>query len=193
MAGSLRVSLPSSSKPSLLSRSQRAYAVLCAGDNEALVLHLYAPGSEIEKTIKAQTSVQIAATNEEEIEDAELDDPIYQDVADDFDDGSNSTTAGDGTTTDGTTANGTTADGTTADGTTTGGQAQPVSSNPPTIANTPQTVPTSGTFSYTGCSVDSASSRTLSSVPWKGDGLTVQRCATYCSQYQYMGVEFGSE
>ena len=163
---------------------------VCAGDNEALVLHLYAPGSEIEKTIKAQTSVQIAATNEEEIEDAELSDPVYQDFADDFGDGINNFTSSAGNDSTTTGDDGTS---TTADGTTTGGEAQPVSSDPPNIQNVPQAVPSAGTFSYTGCSVDSASSRTLSSVPWKGDGLTVQRCATYCAQYQYMGVEFGSE
>ena len=165
---------------------RRAYA-LSAGDNEALVLHLYAPGSEIEKTIKQQTSTQIAATNEEEVEDAELDDPEYQDVISGLDDGTNNFTS--------TFSNDTAADGTATDGTAADGSGQPSTSNPPAAAvvAAPQTVPKSGTFSYTGCEVDNANSRSLSSKPWSGQNLTVERCADFCSGYQYMGVEAGSE
>ena len=65
---------PSSSKPISLSRSKRAYAV-SAGDMEALVLHIFATGSEIDSTLKQQTSTEIAVTSEEEVEEAELDDP----------------------------------------------------------------------------------------------------------------------
>ena len=160
----------------LLSRTQRADAV-SAGDNEALILHLYATGSEIDRTLKQQTSTEIAATSEDTVEEAELDDPDYQDIDSDIDDGvTNSTTAA---------SNGTTADG----------QIQPSTSNTATVANAapPQTVQKSGTFSYTGCDSDNPNSRTLSSKQWSGQNLTVERCADYCSGYQYMGVEFGSQ
>lgn len=54
-------------------------------------------------------------------------------------------------------------------------------------------VPSAGTFNYLGCSIDSFTSRTLSSLSWSGTGLSVERCASYCAAYKYMGVEFGSE
>ena len=54
-------------------------------------------------------------------------------------------------------------------------------------------VPSAGTFNYLGCSMDSSTSRTLSSLSWAGTGLSVERCASYCAAYKYMGVEFGSE
>ena len=156
---------------------------------EALVLHIYATGSEIDKTLKMQTSTEIAATNEEEVEEAELDDPDYDDIDGSIDDsGSNSTF---------TARNGTAADGQVPSSSSTTaavGQGQPSTSNTATVANAaPQTVKTSGTFSYTGCEADNANSRTLSSKQWSGQNLTVERCADYCSGYQYMGVEFGSQ
>ena len=164
------------------SRKKRADAV-SAGDNEALVLHLYATGSEIDKTIKQQTSTEIAATNEDEVQEAELDDPVYQDIDGGIDDGADNSTI----------ANSTSAAGS---GTAADGQAQqPSTSNTAAVPNAapPQTVQKSSTFSYTGCEVDNTNSRTLSSKQWSGQNLTVERCAAYCSQYQYMGVEFGSE
>ena len=123
-----------------------------------------------------QSSTEIAATSEEEVEEAELDDPEYQDIDDGIDDGSSNSTF------------------TASNGTATDGQVQPSSSNTATVANAaPQTVKTSGSFSYTGCEADNANSRTLSSLQWSGQNLTVERCADFCSGYQYMGVEFGSQ
>ena len=171
-----------------MSRSKRAYAV-SAGDMEALVLHIYATGSEIDRTLKMQSSTEIAATSEEEVEEAELDDPEYQDIDDGIDDGSsNSTfTASNGTATDGQVQP-------SSSNTAANGQGQPSTSNTATVANAaPQTVKTSGSFSYTGCEADNANSRTLSSLQWSGQNLTVERCADFCSGYQYMGVEFGSQ
>ena len=69
--------------------------------------------------------------------------------------------------------------------------ATPVSS--PVAAASATAVPSAGTFKYLGCSIDSFTSRTLSSLSWAGTGLTVERCASYCAAYKYMGVEFGSE
>ena len=185
MAGSLQVFLPHPNP--YLSRNRRAHAI-SAGDNEALVLHLYATGSEIDKTMKQQTSTEIAATSEDAVEQAEVDDPVYQDLYDGL--GSNYT---DGNYTDGnyTDSNYTS---TTNDSTSTDGQIQASTSNAPTVpVAAPQTVQKSGTFSYTGCEADSTNSRTLSSKAWSGQNLTVERCADYCSGYQYMGVEFGSQ
>ena len=153
---------------------------------EALVLHLYASGSEIDQTLKQQTSTEIAATSEDEVEEAELDDPEYQDVVSGFDDG--------GTNSTGTNSTGTNSTSTASNDTTADGQLPPSTSNTATVAAAaPQTVKKSATFSYTGCEADNANSRTLSSKQWSGQNLTVERCADYCSGYQYMGVEFGSQ
>ncbi|KAL8635639.1 MAG: hypothetical protein Q9228_006888 [Teloschistes exilis] len=48
-------------------------------------------------------------------------------------------------------------------------------------------------WTYYGCNLDSQDARALGNLSWSGTGLTVKRCADYCDQYNYMGVEFGSE
>ena len=170
---------------------------------EDLVLHLYATGSEIDKTVKQQTSSQIAATSEEEIEDAEVDDDGTGDaVYDDYvDDGTGDSTSTGGDTDSGIdsgtgSGSGSGAGAGTGTVTGTGGQvtANPQAPNIAPVTNAkPQIVQSSGTFGYFGCQLDNANSRTLSSLSWQGEGLTVQRCAAYCAAYQYMGVEFGSQ
>ena len=180
MAGSLQVFLPHPNP--YLSKNRRAHAIT-AGDNEALVLHLYATGSDIDKTMKQQTSTEIAATSEDAVEEAELDDPVYQDFNDGLDSNFTNSNYTDSNYTS-----------TTNDSTSTDGQIQASTSKAPTVpVAAPQTVQKSGTFSYTGCEADSTNSRTLSSKAWSGQNLTVERCADYCSGYQYMGVEFGSQ
>ena len=180
MAGSLQVFLPHPDP--YLFRNRRAHAI-SAGDNEALVLHLYATGSEIDKTMKQQTSTEIAATSEDAVEQAEVDDPVYQDLYGGLDSNFTNSNYTDSNYTD-----------TTSDSTSTDGQIQATTSNAAALpVAAPQTVQKSGTFSYTGCEADNANSRTLSSKAWSGQNLTVERCADYCSGYQYMGVEFGSQ
>ena len=148
-----------------------------------------------------QTSSNIAATSEDTIEEAELDDPDYGPS------GNDSSTAYNGTYSDSSDsdddlsgiANG------TGDATSQGGTAGAVATT--TKAATPASTPNagagaaagaavvgvSGTFNYLGCQMDHDDARTLSNLSWSGTGLTVERCATYCQGYQYMGVEFGSE
>ena len=171
-----------------------------AGDNEDLVLHLYAAGSEIDDTIKQQTSTSIAATGEDEIDDAEIDDPLYNGDGDGG--ASNATTAANGATTaadSATTAANSVAADLVGSGTPTASvisrvpatTAASVASQAPSVA--PEIVQGPGTFDYFGCLLDSSDSRALTSKNWSGTGLTVQRCADFCSDYKYMGVEFGAE
>ncbi|KAL9066081.1 MAG: hypothetical protein Q9161_007806 [Pseudevernia consocians] len=166
-----------------------------AGDDQELVLHIYAAGSEIDATITKQSGNEIAATSEDQIDDAELDDPDYNgsdgddgdDSGDDSDDDSGFAVGGLGTGT----ASAPGFSTKTSAPATMSHVATPASSSAP--AASPTAVMTSGTFNYLGCELDSSTSRTLSSLSWAGTGLTVERCASYCATYQYMGVEFGSE
>ena len=182
-----------------------------AGDNEELVLHIYAAGSEIDSTITKQTSTEIAATSEDQIDQAEEDDPDYNDFidgdddgddGDDDDDNDDGDDTGDASGDDGEDDSGAAVGGSgsgsvsTSRGSATTASAlpnvaTPASSSAPSASAT--AVPSAGTFKYLGCSVDSSTSRTLSSLSWAGTGLSVERCASYCSAYVYMGVEFGSE
>lgn len=183
-----------------------------AGDNQDLVLHVYAAGSQIDATIAKQTGTEIAATSEDQIEDAELDDPDYDGSEDDSDgsddngdddsvddsgddtgdDTSNDT---DGDTGDDTSDNGATALGGSGTGTASVPESTGFSAKASSVAPvaSARAVTSSGTFKYIGCQLDSSTSRTLSSLSWAGTELTVERCAAYCAGYQYMGVEFGSE
>lgn len=177
---------------------------LFAGDNQDLVLHIYAAGSQIDATINKQTSTEIAATSEDEIDDAEVDDPVYNgsdDGSDDDgidDDGSDD----DGSDDDGSDDNGDS--GIAVGGSGTGNtavshssQSSPATTFHATASATASAsaavVKVAGTFNYLGCQLDSSTARTLSSLSWTGTGLTVERCAAYCNEYQYMGVEFGSQ
>ena len=167
---------------------------LFAGDNQDLVLHIYAAGSQIDATINKQTSTEIAATSEDEIDDAEVDDPVYNGSDDGSDD--------DGSDDDGSDDNGDS--GIAVGGSGTGNtavshssQSSPATTFHATASATASAsaavVKVAGTFNYLGCQLDSSTARTLSSLSWTGTGLTVERCAAYCNEYQYMGVEFGSQ
>lgn len=192
-----------------------------AGDNQDLVIHVYAAGSQIDATINKQTSTEIAATSEDQIDDAELDDPDYDDDGDydDYDGDDDGDDGDDGFGDDTGVASGTgtaTGAGIVSTGTGTASAAKstglvtkisstPVSTSPVAVSSSSpplssssaaasaNVVMSSGTFNYIGCELDSSTSRTLSSLSWAGTGLTVERCASYCAAYQYMGVEFGAE
>ena len=202
-----------------VSGSARAYAG-DAGDDQDLVLHVYAAGSEIDATINKQTSTEIAATSEDEIDDAEEDDPEYDgeddgsddddddDDGDDFagdDDGDSDDDDGSDDSDSGIAVGDSGAGSTTASHSKVSSAATASASQVSSPATTSQAaavtsaaasaavVESSGTFTYLGCQLDSSTARTLSSLSWTGTGLTVERCASYCSEYQYMGVEFGSQ
>ena len=169
------------------------------GDFGELVLHIYASGSQIDQTLKQQTKTEIAATSEDEVDAADADDPDPADGGDDYGgdgddidaligDVGNSTTNGttSGATNDTTAGTGSGAANGATNGATNGGTSAPASSSA-------SVVKTSSTFSYIACEADSSTSRTLSSLSWSGTNLTVERCAAYCTEYKYMGVEFGSQ
>ena len=151
------------------------------GDYYELVLHIYATGSQIDATVKMQNKTAIAASSEDEVDAADADDPNPADGGDDDDDDFDS--VGDST-------NNATTSGAT-NGATDSGSAAPAAAAP--AAPIASVVKTSSTFNYIACEADSSTSRTLSSLSWSGTNLTVERCAAYCSQYKYMGVEFGSQ
>ena len=175
-----------------------------AGDDQELVLHIFAAGSEIDQTIGQQTGTAIAATSEDEVDNAELDDPDYNDfggssndtsdgILGDDSDGTNSTSGDDyGDDSDSDSDSQIAAALGALSASATPSQVALSASATPS-AGSAAVVKTSGTFSYLGCELDSSASRTLSSLQWSGTGLTVERCAAYCATYQYMGVEFGSQ
>lgn len=171
---------------------------MLAGDNQDLVLHIYAAGSQIDATILQQTGTEIAATSEDQIINAETDDPEYNGSQYDTGNYTGDASGGDSGIAFGASATGTAsmpqstsfATKVSAPATTSQVAIPASSSAPVVIANV---VMNSGTFNYFGCELDSSTSRTLSSLSWVGTGLTVERCASYCAKYQYMGVEFGSE
>ena len=166
-----------------------------AGDDQDLVLHIYAAGSQIDTTINQQTKTQIAATSEVQIDTAEEDDPAFSsgNVTDsDIDATLNG--LGNGTT-DGATNSSTNGATNGATNSATNG-ATNTATNSATNSGTSapaSVVQKSSTFNYVACESDSTTARTLSSLSWAGTELTVQRCAAYCAEYKYMGVEFGSQ
>jgi hypothetical protein len=67
------------------------------------------------------------------------------------------------------------------------------SASAPSTQTAPVTVPTAGTFANIGCYTDAASPRTLSDRSTSDDNMTVEKCASFCSGYQYMGTEYSKE
>lgn len=57
----------------------------------------------------------------------------------------------------------------------------------------PVAVQTAGGFTHQGCYTEGNGVRALGAVNTANNALTVQKCATFCSGYKYMGVEYGSE
>ncbi len=185
MVGSLQVYL-------LIYDSDPKYEThaICLGDDQDLVLHMYAAGSQLDDIVKQQNKNAIAVTSEDEVDEAEMDDPDYDGDDDIYGDAINGTASGTGTNAGGNAVT-TSVAGLGSHVTSTPAAAAPVTSTPATAAA--KVVSSSGSFKYVGCELDSSTSRTLSSLSWSGTGLTVERCAAYCAEYQYMGVEFGSE
>lgn len=77
----------------------------------------------------------------------------------------------------------------------------PVSISPISSATTrssktatgPVAVPTASSFTYQGCYTEGTSTRALSAVSTAGEDMTVEKCATFCNGYSYMGTEYSSE
>jgi hypothetical protein len=57
---------------------------------------------------------------------------------------------------------------------------------------TPAIVPVVGAYSYTGC-VNDIDTRILTGDHTASDTMTIEDCASYCSGYQYFGLEYTRE
>ena len=57
----------------------------------------------------------------------------------------------------------------------------------------PVAVQTAGPFTHQGCYTEGNGVRALGAVNTANNAMTVQKCATFCSGYKYMGVEYASE
>ncbi|KAL9580059.1 MAG: hypothetical protein Q9212_004716 [Teloschistes hypoglaucus] len=57
----------------------------------------------------------------------------------------------------------------------------------------PIAVPTASGFAYVACYTEGTSGRALGDSQTASDGMTVEKCAAFCSGYAYMGVEYMSE
>lgn len=57
---------------------------------------------------------------------------------------------------------------------------------------TPAIVPVVGAYSYTGC-VNDIDTRLLAGDHTASDTMTIEDCASYCSGYQYFGLEYTRE
>lgn len=55
------------------------------------------------------------------------------------------------------------------------------------------TPPTVGDFEYEGCFTDKGNLRSLTGRVMYDSAMTLDKCATFCSAYNYFGVEFGSQ
>lgn len=58
---------------------------------------------------------------------------------------------------------------------------------------TPVAVPTAPGFAYQGCYTEATNGRALGDAQTAYTGMTVEKCAAYCSGYTYMAVEYMSE
>lgn len=68
-----------------------------------------------------------------------------------------------------------------------------VVSSPPLPSTTaPSIVQSNANFTYTACYIDSGP-RTLSQLILANDGMTVETCLQACSEYTYVGLEYGRE
>ena len=57
----------------------------------------------------------------------------------------------------------------------------------------PVAVQTAGAFTHQGCYTEGNGVRALGAAATASNTMTVQKCATFCSGYKYMGVEYSSE
>lgn len=57
----------------------------------------------------------------------------------------------------------------------------------------PFAISTASSFTYQGCYTEGTSTRALSAVSTAGGDMTVEKCATFCNGYNYIGTEYSSE
>lgn len=53
--------------------------------------------------------------------------------------------------------------------------------------------PTVGAYTFVGCQTEPTTGRALSGKSYADDAMTLESCATYCSEYTYFGTEYGRE
>lgn len=68
------------------------------------------------------------------------------------------------------------------------GKAQPPLPNVP-----PSVQPSYGAYNYSGCYTEGVGGRALADKQTASDEMTVATCGTFCSDYQYFGIEYRSE
>ncbi|KAL9044249.1 MAG: hypothetical protein Q9214_002599 [Letrouitia sp. 1 TL-2023] len=62
-----------------------------------------------------------------------------------------------------------------------------------TATSGPIAVPKAGKFTYQGCYTEGTNTRALADVNTATNSMTVEQCASFCSAYTYMAVEYSSE
>ncbi|KAL8924101.1 MAG: hypothetical protein Q9208_004238 [Pyrenodesmia sp. 3 TL-2023] len=95
---------------------------------------------------------------------------------------SSSSTSGTGTAT----SSSRTATGTSSSGTATG-------TSSTSATGGPTAVPSAGGFTSLGCYTEATNGRALGDLMAAYDGMTVEKCAAFCSAYTYMALEYMSE
>ncbi|KAI4121620.1 MAG: hypothetical protein LQ338_006265 [Usnochroma carphineum] len=82
---------------------------------------------------------------------------------------------------------------TSASGTSTSASSASTSTASTSVTGAPTAVPSAAGFAYQGCYTEGTSGRALGDSQTAYDGMTVEKCAAYCSGYSYFGVEYMSE
>ncbi|KAL8652676.1 MAG: hypothetical protein Q9226_004173 [Calogaya cf. arnoldii] len=78
-------------------------------------------------------------------------------------------------------------------GTATGSTGTSATSSATTPTGAPIAVQTASPFVYQGCVTEGTSGRALGDLATAYNGMTVEKCAAFCSAYTYMAVEYMSE
>ena len=65
------------------------------------------------------------------------------------------------------------------------------SSTPSSTTTTPTSTPTPSTVEFRGCYYDAGAPRALAGSATFDAAITVEKCATFCSLFQYYGLEYG--
>ncbi|KAI4258413.1 MAG: hypothetical protein L6R42_005121 [Xanthoria sp. 1 TBL-2021] len=83
--------------------------------------------------------------------------------------------------------------GTATSSTVTSSTGTSAASNATTTPGAPVAVQTASPFVYQGCVTEATSGRALGDLSTAYDGMTIEKCAAFCSAYTYMAVEYMSE
>ncbi len=74
-----------------------------------------------------------------------------------------------------------------------GGPASTGNVNPPQQTSPTQPATVGGTWTWYGCQAEATGARALAAETYASDDMTLESCATFCSGYQYFGVEYARE